>query len=158
MKDKSIESTSGNGHCDKGECTSYTFWDVLSAIMILAVLLTGIMILGPCSVVGVDAAELISKCYVVKSKMGNGRFDGSMLVDSGASSHIIIDESRFCYIDKDFKPQNHFVELADGTKHNEFAMKRGHVMISLEDKLGNTVQMKLHDVLFIPTFPTVKRR
>ena len=79
MKDKSIESTSGNGHCDKGECTSYTCWDVLSAIMILAVLLTGIMILGPCSVVGVDAAELISKCYVVKSKMGNGRFDGSML-------------------------------------------------------------------------------
>ena len=117
----------------------YNLWTVLNAIFVLGILFLGTMILGPAiAAFGVDAKQ-VSKCYFAKSKMGNG---GSMLVDSGASSHIIFDESRFCSIDKDFKPQNHFVELADGTKHNEFALKRRSVEISLRDKSGKIYHYK----------------
>ena len=141
-----------------GESTgnSYSFsdyfnpWTVLNTILILGMLLLGTLILGPAiATFGAEAKE-ISNCCFAKSKVGKGR---SMLVDSGASSHIVTDDSRFCSIDIDFKPQNHFVELADGTKHNEFALKRGTIEVGLEDKSGKTVKMKLHHVLYIPTFP-----
>ena len=141
------ESAGTGNNYSFSEC--YNLWTVLNAVIILGILFLGTLIFGPAiAAIGVDATS--TNCYFVKSKMGKG---GSMLVDSGASSHIITDESRFCSIDKDFKPQNHFVELADGTKHNKFALKRGSIEISLQEKTGKIDRMMLHHVLYIPTFP-----
>ena len=82
----------------------------------------------------------------MKSRTGT-----SMLVDSRTSSHIVIDESGFCSIDENL---NHKTILlsSHGTKHNEFALKRGIVEVCLKNKSGETDTMKLHGVLYIPTF------
>ena len=40
----------------------------------------------------------------------------SLLVDTGATSHIINDKSKFVTFDEDFDPSYHAIELADGRK------------------------------------------
>ena len=41
-----------------------------------------------------------------------------IIVDKGGTSHIIKDIERFKYFDDSFQPDNHFIELVDGTKTN----------------------------------------
>ena len=77
----------------------------------------------------------------------------ALLVDSGASSHICNDESKFTNIDLNFKPQTHSVELADGSVCNNLALKRGDVDVKIKDVSGNVVSAVLKDTLFIPSFP-----
>ena len=45
------------------------------------------------------------------------------MVDTGATSHIIKDIERFKNFDDSFQPDNHFIELADGTKMNGVTLK-----------------------------------
>ena len=42
----------------------------------------------------------------------------NLLVDTGATSHIINDKSKFVNFDKDFNANAHVIELADGSKAN----------------------------------------
>ena len=42
--------------------------------------------------------------------------ENSLLVDTGATAHILIDQSKFLKFDEDFKPENHYIELADGSR------------------------------------------
>ena len=44
-----------------------------------------------------------------------------IMVDTGASSHIIRDIERFKNFNDSFQPNNHFIELADSTKTNGVA-------------------------------------
>ena len=60
-----------------------------------------------------------------------------LLVDTGATSHIVSDDSKFIFLDKHFNPETHFIELADGSKANNVALKKGTVEISLCDSFGN---------------------
>ena len=45
----------------------------------------------------------------------------ALLVDTGATSHIVNDEELFINIDKSYVPENHYIELADGSKTNSVA-------------------------------------
>ena len=47
------------------------------------------------------------------------------MVDTGDTSHIIRDIERFKNFDDSFQPDNHFIELADGTKTNGVALTPG---------------------------------
>ena len=69
-----------------------------------------------------------------------GRAEGQniTMVDTGATSHIIRDIERFKNFDDSFQPDNHFIELADGTKTNGVALKRGDAEICLVNANGNT--------------------
>jgi len=51
----------------------------------------------------------------------------ALLVDCGATTHVVTDASKFDYYDKQFNPEKHFIELADGTKANNIAQKKGTV-------------------------------
>ncbi|KAF2358480.1 Reverse transcriptase RNA-dependent DNA polymerase [Trinorchestia longiramus] len=42
----------------------------------------------------------------------------NLLVDCGATAHIICDKSKFVSLDKNFDPSKHFIELADGSRMN----------------------------------------
>ena len=77
----------------------------------------------------------------------------SFLVDCGATSHIVIDDSNFIKVDEHFKPNEHFIELADGSKSNDIALKRGSVAINLQDSRGKVHNITLENVLFIPSYP-----
>ena len=76
-----------------------------------------------------------------------------LMVDCGATSHIITEESKFTRFDKTFNPQQHFMELADGTRENNVALKRGDAEVMLRDLKGRDVMVTLKRALFIPSYP-----
>ena len=56
-----------------------------------------------------------------ESKVGK---PNSLLVDCGATSHIITDKSKFTGLDSTFDPSKHYIELANGAKANNVALMR----------------------------------
>ena len=58
------------------------------------------------------------------------------MVDTGATAHIK-DIERLKNFDNSFKPDNHFIELADGTKTNGVTSKPGDLEICLVNANGN---------------------
>ena len=52
-----------------------------------------------------------------------------LLVDCGATSHIISDRPKFVSFDESFKAENHFIELADGSKTNGVVLGRGNACV-----------------------------
>ena len=45
------------------------------------------------------------------------------MVDWGATTHIITEGDAFAKFDKTFNPNEHYMELADGTRMNNVALK-----------------------------------
>ena len=76
----------------------------------------------------------------------------SLLVDCGATTHIVNDKSKFINFDKNFNSEVHFIELADGTRHNNIALERGDAEVLLYDKLGNQHNVTLQNALYVPSF------
>jgi hypothetical protein len=76
------------------------------------------------------------------------------IVDSGCSSHVVVDDSYFIAHDPDFVPALHTVELADGKVLKSKAEKRGTVQLFFKDVSNQLHEVTLHNVLHIPTFPT----
>ena len=61
-----------------------------------------------------------------------------ILVDTGATSHIVTRDV-MKRVDGTFKPEKHYMELADGTQTNNVALKRGDAEVTLKDKDGRSV-------------------
>ena len=76
----------------------------------------------------------------------------SLLVDCGATSHIINDRSKFVSFDSNFRPERHYVELANGQKEN-VAQARGLAQVFIKNSKNELCEIMLHDALYIPTFP-----
>lgn len=76
-----------------------------------------------------------------------------LLVDSGASAHIMTDEGVFIRFDETFQPKNHIMQLADGTRTTGIVQKKGDAQIELTDCTGRVVSIKLTDALLIPDYP-----
>ena len=51
--------------------------------------------------------------------------ENRFLVDCGASTHIICDESMFENFNKNFNPSNHYLVLADSSKSNKLIKGKG---------------------------------
>ena len=77
----------------------------------------------------------------------------TLLVDCGATAHIITDQSYFVGYDRNFQKANHFIELADGTRSNNVALKRGNAVMMLTDVKGRKVEATLQNALYIPSYP-----
>ncbi|XP_060758362.1 uncharacterized protein LOC132869011 [Neoarius graeffei] len=76
-----------------------------------------------------------------------------LMVNTRATSHIITDIGKFKKFDRTFQPEKHFIELADGTRANGVALKRGDAEVNLMSREGERVKATLRDALFIPTYP-----
>ena len=50
-------------------------------------------------------------------------------------------------------PSDHFFELADGSRRNNLAKKRGDAEIMLQDTAGNPMRVTLKGALYVPSFP-----
>ena len=61
--------------------------------------------------------------------------------------------STFTTFDDTLQPDKHFIELANGTRANNVALKRGVVDITLVDSPGTLVKVTLRNALFIPSNP-----
>ena len=77
----------------------------------------------------------------------------SYLVDCGATTHIVNSDADFIFVDESFKPEEHYIELADGTRSNNVAKKRGTVKISLRSASGDLVNCTLDNALYVPSYP-----
>jgi hypothetical protein len=75
-----------------------------------------------------------------------------LLVDCGATTHILRDESKFVSFDHTFDPQNHFIELADGSRANNIALKKGNAQVSIVDSNGVDREIILENALYVPSF------
>ena len=75
------------------------------------------------------------------------------MVDCGATSHIITEEDAFAKFDETFNPNANYMELADGTRMNNVALKRGDAEMCLLDREGRCSKVTLKKALFIPSYP-----
>jgi len=76
----------------------------------------------------------------------------SLLIDCGAIAHIVTDKSRFTSFDKSFRPEKHYIEIANGTKSN-VALARGDATVRIKDSTGRYVNEALKNALYVPSFP-----
>ncbi|XP_054634327.1 uncharacterized protein LOC129182354 [Dunckerocampus dactyliophorus] len=76
-----------------------------------------------------------------------------LMVDCGATSHIITDLAKFKSFDESFKAESHCVELADGTRCSGGAERRGDAGVSLMDSRGRALKTTLRGALYIPSCP-----
>ena len=77
----------------------------------------------------------------------------SLLVDCGATTHIVTDKSRFISFDESFRPDKHYIELANGTKSNNVAFARGDVSVAIRHLDGRYFNVLLTNALYIPSYP-----
>ena len=75
-----------------------------------------------------------------------------LLVDTGATIHIIADESKFVRFDESFKPEKHYLELADGSRTNNIALKKGDARVTIDDSDENSREAILENALYVPSF------
>lgn len=76
-----------------------------------------------------------------------------LMVDTGATSHIVTDITKFKDFDENFKSQKHILELADGVRTSGVALKRGSAKVRLIDRRGCAVDTMLMGALYVPSCP-----
>ena len=72
---------------------------------------------------------------------------------NGTTSHTIKVVSKLKNFDNSFRSDNHFIELADGTRTKGVGLKRGDAEICLVDMGGNHVTVSLKGALYITSYP-----
>ena len=77
----------------------------------------------------------------------------ALLVDSGATGHILNDKRKFVSFQSDYVPENHYLDLADGTKIGGMAKGKGRAIVKIRDKHGRLRTSTLTNVLYCPSFP-----
>ena len=78
--------------------------------------------------------------------------DCKMLVDCGASTHMLPDEEAFVEFESKFDPSKHVIKFADGQREVNLAQGKCKALVSMTDKQGNVHKVMLHDALYVPSF------
>ena len=71
----------------------------------------------------------------------------SLLVDCGATTHIVNELSKLIAFDGDVNPYEHYIELADSSRSNNIASKKGTAKDSLQDTNGKFYDIGLENRL-----------
>ena len=75
----------------------------------------------------------------------------NLLVDTGATSHIVNNKSKFVDYDKDFNANAHAIELTDGSKANA-GLGKGNAKVKLYDVNRNALDVILNSFLYVPSY------
>ena len=86
------------------------------------------------------------------SKLLHDNSEINLLVDSGASAHIITDKSSFIRFDTTFNPNEHTIELANSTQMSGIVQGKGDAVIKLVSTNGKICDITLENALFIPSY------
>ncbi|KAL6461078.1 hypothetical protein MHYP_G00310440 [Metynnis hypsauchen] len=95
-------------------------------------------------------AETEDTCKPAQQRQIGGK---GLIVDTGATSHMLNDRSRFKTFDSTFKPESHSMELADGRRTFGLAEGRGDAQVCLIDSDRHICTVTLKNALYIPSFP-----
>ena len=99
-------------------------------------------------------AENLNFTFSINENFGaNGNVFDELLVDTGATSHICNDLSKFISFDETFEPENHYIQLADGKASNKVALKRGTVSVRIRSSDNIVHSVNLEDTLYVPSYP-----
>ena len=83
-------------------------------------------------------------------------FDNSnltkLLVDSGASVHIVNDKTKFKNFTKDFNSSAHVIEVADGSRNRSLAVGQGDAEMNILNSEGQLCSIILENALYVPSF------
>ena len=79
-------------------------------------------------------------------------FANSLLVDCGATAHMINDKSKFIEFDENFNASEHFIELADGTRTSGIVTGKGVALYKVHDENGTEREITLNNALYVPSF------
>ena len=88
-----------------------------------------------------------------EQKKTGDKEDSNLLVDSGASGHILNDKTCFDWFEPDYKAEEHTLDLADGQRVKGIVRGKGRARITIRNKNGRMQQSKLLNVLYCPSFP-----
>ena len=77
-----------------------------------------------------------------------GKNTSNLLLDTGATSHIIVDRKDFISFDENYNVDNHIIELADGSRTNVVQGKE-NAKVNLCDVNGNVQDIILNNVLSV---------
>ncbi|XP_057292532.1 uncharacterized protein LOC130621239 [Hydractinia symbiolongicarpus] len=96
-----------------------------------------------CGVAGHKASECRRQWCTINDDFSM-KINGSetLLVDCGATTHIVNSEENMIEIDNNFKPAEHYIEL-----------KRGLYVTYLRTESGELVKVNLENALYVPTYP-----
>ena len=75
-----------------------------------------------------------------------------LLVDCGATAHIITDQSKFINCEPNFESHSYFIELADGSRHNNIVKAKGDALVEISDASGTMHKVMLSNALCIPSY------
>ena len=75
-----------------------------------------------------------------------------LLMDCGATAHIINDRSKFVNFDDEFDSDSHFIELADGSRTNGIVQGRGKAQVLIHDSKGGKRKVMLENALYVPSY------
>ena len=89
--------------------------------------------------------------FTIKDEESRGEITPNLLSDTGATSHIINDKSKFVDFDSKFDPSTHFIELADGSRAN-VVLGKGNAKVKLFDVNGILQDVVLNNALYIPSY------
>ena len=76
-----------------------------------------------------------------------------LLVDCGATCHLVNNAEHFIAFDKSFEPEKHFIELADG-RRSSIATAKGDAKFTILGSRGIPRDITLKNALLTPDFPT----
>ena len=76
-----------------------------------------------------------------------------LLVDCGATCHVINSKHYFLTFDQSFDTKGQFIEVADGRRSNDLAKARGTAQYTITDLKGNEHKSIPESALFVPDFP-----
>ena len=97
-----------------------------------------------------------SFAFLMKTQQGvtknNTQMPNRLQVDCGSTADIITDESKFSSFDQSFKPETHYIVLAEGTRPNDVALKTGYVDSPIMESTGKSVAVSLESNLYIPSY------
>lgn len=92
-------------------------------------------------------------CFKVNSDVNEENTKcNNLLVDCGATIHIVHDKSKFVKFDKNFDGSKHVIELADGKRHLDIVKGKGDAVISMLDNKGINRDVTMKNALYIPSF------
>ena len=99
-----------------------------------------------------DDSKDASFAFKVTVEHFNSIRDNSLLVDTGATAHILNEKSTFLKFDDKFRPEYHYIELANDSRAYGIVSAKGRAKVLLHDLEGVPHQVFLEDALYIPSY------
>ena len=91
-------------------------------------------------------ADYVQNTYTVVTDICN-----SILVDCGATAHIITSKESFLSM-QDLSTEKHINELTDGSRSDNVVLAKGNASISVHDNNGVKLHIVLENALCIPSY------